>query len=528
MPTPAIYGHPGVYISESLIGPLPQSVTSSPSVGAFVGEHWKGPAKATLCQSWSDFVRYYGGFNTTLVPVLANPYLAYSVYMFFANGGTACWVQRVTGVSVAGATASCTLLDSSATPQPTLSLSAGLFGTAGNIGTWGNTLFVDVLPSGAGPGRFNINVYLGAYNAASRVEQWIDLSMSPVDARYAPNLINSPTAGSLYVVATDLGDVAAPPANGPIAVSGKQFTGGIDCASPAAADRTAAITAGNPTCVLDTVPGMINFAMPGEVAPSVASAAILYAGTRPFTFFVGDTPSGLTPAGAVSYFASLSPVTTNAAFYYPWQLATNPASSNLGSSILLPPSGFVLGQIAASDAAKGTWVAPAGITTVLSNVMRAERRLAPSDLDTLTAANVNGIKTRGDGSVVIWGVRTMAANYASLYVPVRRTLNYIESSLNTLLEFAVFQPNDQLLWTNISATCTSFLNTLLSAGAFGGATAQNAFYVTCNSSNNTQATINQGIVNTVVGVALLIPAEFVALNIAQFQSTGQTVITTTS
>lgn len=528
MTVPTLYGHPGIYINEQLLGPTPAPLNVSPSVAAFVGEHWRGPKQAVLCNGWQDFVKYFGGFNTSIVPVLANPYLAYSVYMYFANGGETCWVQRVTASATPGVSASTTLVDSAATPQGTLSLTAGVLGVPGNVGTWGNQLFADVVSSNSGAGRFNINVYNGGYGASFRVEQWIDLSMTATDARYAPAIINNPTQGSLWVVATDLGDATAPPNNAPAIVSGKQFIGGVDCASPSVADRIAVVTRGNATALLDYVPGVLNINMPGEVTTTVLSALLTYTQVRPYTFSCIETPSGQTPAGAVSFFNSLGPITADAAMYYPWQVATNPAVPNLGATILLPPGGIVLGQMVKSDNTRGVWKAPAGLSTVLSNVVRSERRFSSADLDTLTANNINALRSRPNGTVVVWGTRTMQNGYATKYVPVRRTLNYVEAALAQLLDFAVFEPNDPLLWTNITAACNGFLGNLWSAGAFGNYPVAQSYYVTCNSINNTPQSISQGIVNTTVGIALLIPAEFIALNIAQFQSSGTTTVTQTS
>jgi phage tail sheath protein FI len=119
----------------------------------------------------------------------------------------------------------------------------------------------------------------------------------------------------------------------------------------------------------------------------------------------------------------------------------------------------------------------------------------------------------------------MQTGYASIYVPIRRTLNYIEASLSQLLEFSLFQPNDALLWTSIAAIGNQFLAGLWGQNAFAGNNSTQAYYVICNSSNNTPQTISQGIVNTTVGVALLYPAEFINLTIAQFQSTGATTVT---
>ena len=352
MPTNTLYGRPGVYITEQLIGPTPPNATASPSVCGFAGEHWSGPTgEAIQCSNWQDFVTYFGGFNPNPTPVLTNPYLPWAVYSFFANGGQTAWIQRITGTATPGATASVTLSDTSATPQPTLSLTAGFGGVAGNIGTWGNQLYCDVVTNGVG--RFNLNIYKGGASPQFLVESWTDLSMVSSDPRYVEAILNSVTSGSTWVVATDLNDAAAPPNNCPAVVTGKQFTGGADCSSPSVTDRSNAVTYNESP--FDRIPAVLNFAMPGEINSSVVTAAITYSETRPETFFVPDPPSGLTPAGAISYFQELTPVVSNAAMYYPWLVSTDPSSSNLRSHILLPPSGTILGQMVAMDTQQGVW-----------------------------------------------------------------------------------------------------------------------------------------------------------------------------
>lgn len=516
------YGAPGIYTSVQLTGPSPAPSSISPSVAAFAGEHWRGPnGQAIQCNSWSDFVRYYGGFNPASTPVLSNPYLPYAVYEFFANGGKTAWIQRIDASLTPGSTAAVTLKDTAATPQNTLTLTAGMFGVIGNVGTWGNSLYCSV--TSAGTGRFNLNVYYGGVSTGQLVESWNSLSMVSTDNRYVVSVLNSPTQGSSWVVATVLTDASAYPTNTPAATASAEFSGGTDCGDPSAADRIAAVTLG--TCPFDLVPGVLNINMPAETASTVVDAAITYAQTRPYTFLVIDTPSGQTPAGAVSYAQALSPISANAAVYSPWLYATNPANQSLQSTILLPPGGFVLGQYVTTDAQQGVWYAPAGLGTVLTNVVQAERKFSPADLATLNTNNVNAIRTRPNGQVIIWGTRTMQQGYQTLYIPVQRTLNYIEATLAQLLEFAVFQPNDLILWTNISAVVTSFLDGLLTSNAFPTTVASSAFYVICNSTNNTAQTIAEGIVNCTVGVALTTPAEFVQLNIQQFQSSGVTTVT---
>jgi len=59
-------------------------------------------------------------------------------------------------------------------------------------------------------------------------------------------------------------------------------------------------------------------------------------------------------------------------------------------------------------------------------------------------------------------------------------------------------------------------------GAFQGRTPREAYFVKCDKETTTQADINQGIVNILVGFAPLKPAEFVIIKIQQMAGEIQT------
>jgi hypothetical protein len=61
---------------------------------------------------------------------------------------------------------------------------------------------------------------------------------------------------------------------------------------------------------------------------------------------------------------------------------------------------------------------------------------------------------------------------------------------------------------------------LFRQGAFQGSTPREAYFVKCDSETTTQADIDRGIVNIIVGFAPLKPAEFVVISIQQLA--GQT------
>jgi phage tail sheath protein FI len=79
----------------------------------------------------------------------------------------------------------------------------------------------------------------------------------------------------------------------------------------------------------------------------------------------------------------------------------------------------------------------------------------------------------------------------------------------------VFEPNDETLWSAIRLNVGSFMQQLFLQGAFFGTSATQAYFVKCDDETTTQADIDNGIVNIVVGFAPLQPAEFVVIQIQQ-------------
>jgi phage tail sheath protein FI len=129
--------------------------------------------------------------------------------------------------------------------------------------------------------------------------------------------------------------------------------------------------------------------------------------------------------------------------------------------------------------------------------------------------------------IVVWGSRTVAGFDNSgendyKYVPVRRTALFIEESLYRGLQWAVFEPNDEPLWAELSLAAGAFMNNLFRRGAFQGATAREAYFVKCDAETTTQNDINLGIVNVVIGFAPLKPAEFVVITLRQLAGQVQT------
>jgi phage tail sheath protein FI len=186
---------------------------------------------------------------------------------------------------------------------------------------------------------------------------------------------------------------------------------------------------------------------------------------------------------------------------------------------LFPPCGFVAGIYASTDASRGVWKAAAGINAGLSGVSGLQYVLTDAENGLINPQAVNCLRQFRVYGNVVWGARTLqgADQFGSQwkYVPIRRLALFLESSLYNGTQWVVFEPNDERLWGQIRLNVGAFMQGLFLQGAFQGTTPRQAYFVKCDSDNNPQSSIDQGIVTILVGFAPLYPAEFVVIQIQQ-------------
>jgi len=97
------------------------------------------------------------------------------------------------------------------------------------------------------------------------------------------------------------------------------------------------------------------------------------------------------------------------------------------------------------------------------------------------------------------------------YVSVRRLTLQIETALYSGLAWAAFAPNGPPLWAQLSIAAANYLMGVYQSGVLVGSTPDQAFFVRCDATTTTQAEIDSGQVNVMVGFASCYPAEFVLL-----------------
>jgi len=268
---------------------------------------------------------------------------------------------------------------------------------------------------------------------------------------------------------------------------------------------------------LDALPDVNIVAIPGRGTAAVVDAGTGYCTGRQDCIFIGEaTQDDDTTAEVTTFVNALTVKSSYGAVYFPWVKATDP-TGQAATPILLPPSGYVAGIYARTDARRGVWKAPAGTEANLSGSVGLAVQLNDAQQDVLNLIGANLIRFFASSGVVVWGARTLAtaSDPEYRYVSVRRLAMFLERSIYNGIQWAVFEPNDEGLWASLRLNIGAFMMNMFRAGAFQGSTPSQAFFVKCDAETNPQSEIDAGVVNVLVGFAPVKPAEFVVIKISQ-------------
>jgi phage tail sheath protein FI len=502
------YGRPGVYISERLL-PAPIAVLGTANAaGAVIGEFAQGPETVTLVTSWYDFVKQFGGYNA------AYP-ATYGVGLFFTNGGSELYVRRVLADDAAAANV---VIPSDVEGETDVAII-----TAKNRGADGNNINVSFLPATI-EGLYNLTIAKETVAGTASdtrndivLESYTNLNLRDVlSSDFAETVINQ-ASKYISIAITDGND------QDPI-LDTLPLTGGDDGTAPNGDDYINAVadlsSANRPLVLfspeLNTNPALTN---PGEDEPNVGAVYDAWVSWAQENdgFVILDTVDGLSVEAALNV-AAARQSSTNAAMYYPNVFITDPLGRSPSSLRKVGPAGAVAGLFLQTDKQTGPFKSPAGITASLRGVIAVEKAFTSQELDFLNSSGspLNAIRSLPGAGVVVMGARTLLNDgTANKYVNMRRSLIFIKKSLNDLTQFALFENNDERLWSRLRSSITVFLNGYLNQGGLRGATSADAFFVKCDAENNPQDSIASGEVHIEIGVALQYPAEFVVINLSQ-------------
>jgi phage tail sheath protein FI len=169
------------------------------------------------------------------------------------------------------------------------------------------------------------------------------------------------------------------------------------------------------------------------------------------------------------------------------------------------------------DAARGVYKAPAN--EIAMGVVDLEYNVNDAVQAILNPQGCNAIRDFGSRGIRVWGARTMSTNTLWKYISVRRLFIFLERSIYEGTQWVVFEPNDQRLWARVKDSVRLFLRTQWREGALFGATEDQAFFITCDSTTMTMDDILNGRLICEIGIAPVRPAEFVIFRI--FQQTAE-------
>lgn len=288
---------------------------------------------------------------------------------------------------------------------------------------------------------------------------------------------------------------------------------------------------GDPTTTLqqlDAVSNQLIINYPGAFDATTVAKVTDYAAGRGDSFAVIDPGTTYTTVSTLT--TALDNLTLSnpnfGAVYFPNLTYSDPGSTVLGATKTIAPGGAVVATYCSVDTNQGAFRSPAGTAFAINGAIPTTS-LSNDDFNTVSAAlrNVNIIRNVPGYGTCIMGARSIASSFSDKFISVRRALNYIEYTLKNITQFAIFEPNDQNLWNDIIGIVGGFLNDYWTKGGLAGATADQAFYVKCDSTINTPTTLAAGELRIEVGVALQRPAEFVVIKIGQIN--GGTTVTTT-
>ncbi|MFZ3475692.1 phage tail sheath family protein [Streptomyces sp. 4.24] len=542
----ATYLAPGVFVEESAGGSRPVEGVGT-SVAAFVGFAEQGPLNEPVrITTWGQFTKTFGEF-------IEGSYLAHSVYGYFTNGGGTCYVVRVGGSGkdavegttqsvgaaptkvlggfrvaalpvAAGRDISVDVQKKPVDPKAKRPVTGGTGATAadkaktggkdGDAAAEGDTFTFTVKVDGSAAETFDVSADKSspAYVVTQVKErsQYVMVEEAPAATGTALALPDSSSlalpaapkgdAASGEVVAKDVVGKYVGKVNDRSGLSGLEAIDDITMVM--APDLMAAYQAGN---------------VSREQVKAIQMAMINHCENMANRMAILDPLPDMGPTEVYEWRQNEAGFDSKyAALYYPWIQVADPSS---GEGFLMPPSGHVAGLWARNDEERGVHKAPAN--EVLRGALDLGIQVTKGEQEQLNPAGINCIRSFPGRGIRIWGARTLSSDPAWRYLNVRRLFNYLEESIYLGSQWAVFEPNDEHLWSKIRRNISAFLTNEWRNGALFGGTPGEAFYVRCDASTNPPEVIEAGRVVCEIGVAPVKPAEFVVFRIAQDSMSGE-------
>jgi phage tail sheath protein FI len=397
-----------------------------------------------------------------------------------------------------------------------------------------NNLRIEIVNPNTGSGTFDLLIRRGNDNINSKVvlEQWLGLSLDPNSPNYLEAVIGNQTKTTDNGYTQVTGDYT----NKSRYVRVKSVT----YTTPNYFDNNGtpipSYTSSLPTAQSSSFGGAsgTNSGVFGLANGDYTSSISLLNNKDEFKFNVITTP-GITATAGNAVITSLTNLAVNrgdciaivdmsnfgdniatvvanatavdssyAATYYPWVQISAP---NTGKLTWVPPSTIIPSVYAYNDRVGAPWFAPAGFTRGGLSVIQAERKLAPSDRDTLYAGKVNSLATFTGQGVVAYGQKTLQKKASAFdRINVRRLLIELKSYIGQIANGLVFEQNTAVTRNRFLRQVNPYLESVQQRQGLY------SYKVVMDDSNNTAEVIDR---NQLLGQIYLQPtktAEFIILD----------------
>lgn len=576
----AEYLSPGVYVEEFDSGAKPMEGVGTSTAG-FIGLAERGPIEGLpqLVTNFSDFKRKYGSYLSEN-EFGEYRFLAYAVEHFFINGGARCFISRI-APSDAKCAKAAVPFDGEAPVLKITAKNPGIWGNNIRIvispASKAKTQVLEVIETGEakkyvvknGAGfqpqdivkftdgkteevnrvvknQDNILEFEKDFEASvedknllpkktiSTCEFTLEVKFDDLLEVYenvsfninAPNYIEKKIAKSDLIEAAYAGageemiEPFAQLAKDGDAIVTVSFLGGsngsvsaVSAADYIGTDNGAGKRSGIQAFLDNDVVSIM--AVPGVTDPNVSLTLVAHCENLASRFAVLDVPKDAKKVDDIQAHRDIFD-STYAALYHPWLTVFDPLDKK---NISIPPSGSIIGIYSRSDNTRGVHKAPAN--EVVRACVGLDCQFNKGEQDILNPKGVNLIRAFPGMGIRVWGARTVSSDPSWKYVNVRRLFIFIEESIKANTNWAVFEPNDEVLWVRVKRTIDVFLTGLWRGGSLAGSSPSEAFFVDIGRSTMSQDDIENGRLICVIGVAPVKPAEFVIFRISQKTSSAE-------
>jgi phage tail sheath protein FI len=186
---------------------------------------------------------------------------------------------------------------------------------------------------------------------------------------------------------------------------------------------------------------------------------------------------------------------------------------------LMPPGPAMAGIYTMTDNTRGVWKAPANVS--VNSVVSPAINITHDDQEELNVPlngkAINAIRPFIGEGTLVWGARTLDGNSLDWrYINVRRTMIMLEESIKIASKAYVFEPNVINTWGTMKGMISNFLTGIWKRGGLAGTTPEDAFSVHVGLGETmTPEDILEGIMRITVLVAITRPAEFIEITFQQ-------------